>query len=631
MRIEQYFLMIDLCSLGKEKLARQNELKARGTLLMALPMNIDLSSTLTRLMRTLMELAQKDLIRSMIDSYLDLENKPDLETLSINDLYNNIKIYEVEVMGSSSTTQNIQNVAFVSSNNTDNTNKAVNTAHGVSAASSTTNASNLPNVDILSDAVIYSFFTSQSNSIKLDNKDLKQIDPDDLEEMDLKWQMAMLTMRARRFLQKTRRNLGVKGTETIGFDKTKVECYNFHSRSYFARECRASKHQDNKNRETTTKTVPVHETTSNALVSQWYDSQGFESQVLENQVNDKYNTCEGYHAVPPPYTGNFMPPKPDLVFADEHVVNESINSLPGNPQQELHEKRVIDSGCSRHMTRNMSYLSEYKEIDGGHVAFGGDLKEEKSLCLTNCDKKNSVLFTDTECVVLSPNFKLLDESQVLLRVPRKNNMYSVDLRNVAPLGDDYSRFSWVFLLAIKDETSGILKAFISGTENLIDYKVKTIRCDNETKFKNKDMNQFSKIKGIRREFSIAKTPQQNGIAERKNKTLIEAARTMLADLKLLTTFWAEAVKTACYVQNRVLVIKPHNKTIYKLFLGKFDGNANDEFFVGYSTNSKAFSTVDLVTTAEVARKLEAQMKAEIKEEERIAREKDEANIDVIEQ
>ncbi|GKF79236.1 ribonuclease H-like domain-containing protein [Tanacetum coccineum] len=97
-----------------------------------------------------------------------------------------------------------------------------------------------------------------------------KIDPDDLEEMYLKWQMAMLTMRARRLLKKTARNLGVNGTDTIGFDKTKVECYNCHRRGYFARECRAPKNQDNRNRETIRRIVPVEETTSNALVSQFY-------------------------------------------------------------------------------------------------------------------------------------------------------------------------------------------------------------------------------------------------------------------------------------------------------------------------------------------------------------------------
>ncbi|GJV23170.1 putative ribonuclease H-like domain-containing protein [Tanacetum coccineum] len=135
-------------------------------------------------------------------------------------------------------------------------------------------------------------------------------------------------------------------------------------------------------------------------------------------------------------------------------------------------------------------------------------------------------------------------------------------------GDDYSRFSWVFFLATKDETSGILKSFITGVENLIDQKVKIIRCDNGTEFKNKEMNQFCERKCIKREFSVVRTPQQNGVAERKNKTLIEAARTIQADSKLLTTFWAEVVNIACYVQNRVLVTKPHNKTPYELFLGR---------------------------------------------------------------
>ncbi|GJS80244.1 putative ribonuclease H-like domain-containing protein [Tanacetum coccineum] len=179
--------------------------------------------------------------------------------------------------------------------------------------------------------------------------------------------------------------------------------------------------------------------------------------------------------------------------------------------------------------------------------------------------------------------------------------------------EDFSRFSWVFFLATKDETSKILKTFITGIENLIDLRVKVIRCDNGTEFNNRVMNQFCEMKGIKMEFSVAKTPQQNEVAERKNRTLIEAARTMLADSKLPTTFWAEAVNTVCYVQNRVLVIKPHNKNPYELFLGrkpalsfmkpfgcpviilntidhlgKFDGKADEGFFVGYSTNSKAF-------------------------------------------
>ncbi|GJR00140.1 ribonuclease H-like domain-containing protein [Tanacetum coccineum] len=279
-----------------------------------------------------------------------------------------------------------------------------------------------------------------------------------------------------------------------------------------------------------------------------------------------------------------------------------------NPQMDLQDKGVIDSGCSRHMTRNISYLTNYEEIDRGYVAFGGNPKRRKNH---------------------RERYEIRNSSNLnygILQVPRKNNMYSVDLNNIVPKGgltclfakasSDESRL-WHRRLATKDETSGILKSFITGIENLSNHKVKIIRCDNGTEFKNKEMNQFCKIKGNLRQFSVARTPQQNRVAERRNRTLIEAARTMLADTKLPTTFWAEAVNTACYVQNRVLVIKPHKKTPYELFhgrtptlsfmrpfgcpvtilntidhIGKFDGKADEGFFVGYSLNSKAFKVVD---------------------------------------
>ncbi|GJZ32771.1 putative ribonuclease H-like domain-containing protein [Tanacetum coccineum] len=117
--------------------------------------------------------------------------------------------------------------------------------------------------------------------------------------------------------------------------------------------------------------------------------------------------------------------------------------------------------------------------------------------------------------------------------------------------DDYSRFSWVFFLSKKDKTSGILKNFITSIENQLNHKVKTIIYDNRTEFKNYEMNQLCGIKGIKREFSNVRTPQQNGVAKRKNRTLKETARTMLADSLLPIPFWAEAVNIACYVQNMV--------------------------------------------------------------------------------
>ncbi|GKA53142.1 ribonuclease H-like domain-containing protein [Tanacetum coccineum] len=164
-------------------------------------------------------------------------NKSDLDTLSMDDLYNNLKVYEAEIKGQSSSSSNSQNVAFVSSENTSSTNEAVNTAHEVSTASSQGQASS----STYADDVMFSFFANQSNSPQLDNEDLEQIDTDDLEEMDLKWQVAMLTMR--------------------------VECYNYHKRGHFARECRAPRNQGNRNGDAPRRIVPV-ETPTNALVVQ---------------------------------------------------------------------------------------------------------------------------------------------------------------------------------------------------------------------------------------------------------------------------------------------------------------------------------------------------------------------------
>ncbi|GJW24269.1 putative ribonuclease H-like domain-containing protein [Tanacetum coccineum] len=1040
------------------------------------------------------------LLRSLLSEWkthaLIWRNNAEIETISLDDLYNNLKFYEPEITGSSSTSQNTQNVAFVSNstNNTNSTNKADDTAHGVITTYSTThtqgNGVNSICIDNLCDAVICAFLASQPNSPQLSQEDLEQLHPDDLEEMDLQWEMAMLTIRARRFIKRTGKKLDING-QRVGFDKSKVECFNCHKHGHFSREGRFPRNREFKGRENNTRIITVETPSQNALIAQdgiggydWsyqaeeeqptnhalmaftssgsssssdsevdscsktcvkayaslkeqYDNlssdykksqfnlvsykAGLESvearlahykknetvfeesinvlklevrlrdnalneykmnlekaekdrdqlkqtlekfqnsskslnNILESQVIDKSKTGlgydaataaspavesfvnltdksgsdKGYHSVPPPLTGNFIPRKPDLTFMDEivesenldvttivtpcnvklvenkgvsntvesnvvrmnntsapiiedwnsddeseidytirpsmeriksvktvgekdapkqnprgkqrnwnnlmsqrlgsdfkmtnkacyvcgsfehlhyvsgklstastavntvrtvntantkainivrpvntaaskqtmnhprpitnafkrgylqsprpfnihfvnknSIINTNVNTASvkhttardravvsknkgkganavkalGNPQQkEYKEKGVIDSGCSRHMTGNKCYLDEYEDYDGGFVSFGdgkGRISRKSKIKTRSLDfddvffceelkynlfsvsqiydKKNNVLFTDTECLVLSSNFKLLDESQVLLRVPRKDNIYSVDLKSVVPTGgltcliakatidesntwhrrlrhinfktmnkvvkgnlvkglpskifendhscvayqkgkqhkasyktklvnsinkplhmlhmdlfgptnvkslmkksyclvvtDDFSRFSWVFFFATKDETSGILKTFITEIENQLDHKVKVIRSDNGTEFKN---------------------------TERKNKTLIEATRTMLVDSKLPTTFWAEAVNTACYVLNRVLVINSHNKIPYELIrgrpplidfmkpfgcpvtilnardhLGKFDGKADEGYFIGYYVVSKA--------------------------------------------
>nr|GEW97215.1 hypothetical protein [Tanacetum cinerariifolium]GEX55653.1 hypothetical protein [Tanacetum cinerariifolium] len=135
---------------------------------------------------------------------------------------------------------------FVSSNNTNNTNRAVNTTDGATIASTQATAVNFSNIDNLSGAVICAFLASQPSSPQLVNEDLEQIYPNNLKEMDLKWQMTMLTMRARRFLKKTSKKQTINGNETIGFNKSNVECYNYHKKGHFARKCKALRYQDTK-------------------------------------------------------------------------------------------------------------------------------------------------------------------------------------------------------------------------------------------------------------------------------------------------------------------------------------------------------------------------------------------------
>nr|GEY74488.1 putative ribonuclease H-like domain-containing protein [Tanacetum cinerariifolium]GEZ05584.1 putative ribonuclease H-like domain-containing protein [Tanacetum cinerariifolium]GEZ05599.1 putative ribonuclease H-like domain-containing protein [Tanacetum cinerariifolium] len=155
------------------------------------------------------------------------------------------------------------------------------------------------------------------------------------------------------------------------------------------------------------------------------------------------------------------------------------------------------------MTGNISYLTDFKEFDGGYVAFGGGAKGGK--------------------ITGKRTIRTADESHVLLKVLRKNNMYSVDMKNIFPKND---LTCLVFFFATKDETRRILKSFITKIESLEDKKVKIIRRDNGTEFKNRFMNEFCEAKGTKREYSVARTPQQNRIAERRNRTLIEAARTI---------------------------------------------------------------------------------------------------------
>ncbi|GKA83430.1 ribonuclease H-like domain-containing protein [Tanacetum coccineum] len=694
-------------------LQRQKERKAKSTLLLAIPDEYQLRFHGIKDSKTLWATIKSG-FGGNVESKKMQKNvlKQQFENFSVSDTEGLDKAYD-------RSSPNSQNVAFLSARDTNSINE-VNTINGVSTVAGHSSQGQATSSSYTND-LMFSFFADQSSGPQLNDEDLEQLDQDNLEEMDIKWQVAMLSMRVKCFYKKTGRKLIFNGKEPIGFDKAKVECFNCHRRGHFSRECKAPRNQWSRNRDTgyrsrdnTRRTIPVE--TSNALVVQdnalivqdglGYDwsyiaqdeptefalmaytsnSSGSDTEVSDDE-EDIFQSEDSQTTVKPSFKkieftkARNVTVKTDKQAVKPRMVTQSPKRMPkesvlrkgighkavrpiwnntqrinhqnkfvltavltrsgripvstakqyvntatqasagcGNPQQALKYKGMFDSGCSRHMTGNKALLTDYQDIDGGFVAFGGNTRGGKITGIgkirTNkidfedvffvkelkfnlfsvsqmCDKKNSILFTETECLVLSPDFKLIDESQVLLRVPRQNNMYSFDLKNVVPSGD----LTCLFAKAIIDESKLWHRRL--GHVNF------------------KTMNKL--VKG-NLEYSVARTPQQNGVAERKNKALIEAAKTMLTDSLLPTVFWAEAVNTACYVLNRVLVTKPHNNTPYELIigrapsisfmrhfgcpvtilntldpLGKFDGKAEEGFLVGYSVNSKAFRVFNTKT------------------------------------
>nr|GEX62138.1 putative ribonuclease H-like domain-containing protein [Tanacetum cinerariifolium] len=707
---------------AEQKLARKNELKARCSHSESLDQIHDrLQKLVSQLEIHGVSLSQEDVnlkfLRSLLSEWKThtfiWRNKADLEEQSLDDLFNSLEIYEAEVKHSSSTGTPTQNLAFVSSSNTDSSTESVSAAASVSAVCAKMPMSSLPNVDSLSNA------------------------------------MAMLTMRARRFLQKTCQNLRANGPTSMvliclkwsvitatGKDifqgNVESDCESWPPSSLYDRFQPSGGYHALSPTKSAQDLSPTNRPTT-PIIEDWVSDSEDESETKAPQpaslksnssgkirnrkacfvcksVDHLIKDCD-YHAkkmaqptprnyahrvltqskpisitsvrsvsadVPkikvtrprlshPIVTKSKSPIRRHIICRPSPKTNNSpprvttVQASVGNPQYALKDKGVIDSGCSRHMKENMSYLSDFEELNGGYVAFGGNPKggkisgkgkiktckldfdnvyfvKELKFNIFNvsqmCDKKDSVLFTDIECLVLSPDFKLPDKSQVLLRVPRENNMYNVNLKNIVPsrdltclfakatidesnlwhrrpahinfktinklvkgnlvrglpiiffendntcvackkgkqhkascktkpvssvdqplyrlhmdlfgptfvkslnkksyclaVIDDYSRFTWVFFLATKDETSPILKTFITVLENQLSLKVKVIRSDNGTGFKNNDLNQFCGIKGIKREFSVPRTPQQNGIAERKNRTFIKAVTPGILDFK----------------------------------------------------------------------------------------------------
>nr|GEZ05427.1 ribonuclease H-like domain-containing protein [Tanacetum cinerariifolium] len=345
----------------------------------------------------------------------------------MDDLYNNLKIYETKVKGSSSSSQNSQNVAFVSSNSSGNTIQA----HGYNSA----------NIDSLSNFVIYSFFANQSNSPQLDNEDLQQIDDDDLEEMDLNsptYTRNFMPPRPDLILVDVDEYVvseSVTSVPTVATNEAKTS----EPKPKFRKHCFAKVEFVKANEQVKTlresfKQEEHHRQAKN--LRKYSQSLRVVSINTARQISTAYPRLTVNSARPVSNVSNRGHSHDRRPF-NKFIANKDNNfKKKGNPEFELQEKGFIDSGCSRHITGSMSYLFKYEEIDGGYVAFEEDPKRGK---ITSKGKINT---------------------------------------------------------------------------------------------------------GIKREFSVARNLQQNGFAERKKRTLIEAARIMLADSLLPTTYWAEAVSTA---------------------------------------------------------------------------------------
>ncbi|GKD01270.1 ribonuclease H-like domain-containing protein, partial [Tanacetum coccineum] len=476
-----------------KKAQRRAELKERSTLLMALPNEHQLKFNSYKDAKTLMQAIEnrfggntatkktlKNLLKQQYENFdasisevieqtyerlqklISQLEMHEIETLSLDDLFNNLKAYELEVKRTYSSTTNSHNVAFLSSSSTNSATRAVNTAQGVNTTSTQGVADSSTSVENLSDAVIYSFFAS--------------------------W---------------------------------------------------APRNQDSRNMEPTRRIVPVEETTSNALVSQC-DGFGYDwsDQAEEECVKDLKEQNEQLVKDLRTTKVSAVSYKTGLEFVEARLVKSEVRV----GYKEKDEVQLTIPKNLKNSSKNLTpYLLETNEPVTSRKENGAPIIED---WVSDSDEENvpkiKIVERSNKPSFAKINFVKYTEQGTRVNTARPKAVISAVKGNKENV---VKASAWQSRQDLKDKRS---------IENLIDLRVKVIRYDNGTEFKNRVINQFFEMKGIKREFSVARTPQQNRVAERKNRTLIEAARTMLADSKLATTFWAEAVNTACYVQKHVI-------------------------------------------------------------------------------
>nr|GEV28261.1 retrovirus-related Pol polyprotein from transposon TNT 1-94 [Tanacetum cinerariifolium] len=589
-----------------QKLARKKELKAKNTLLLAIfdehllkfhsikdakslweaskIRSEGLDKTYDRFQKLISQLelngeviSQKDanmkLLRSLPPAWnnivLIMRNKPDIETLSMDDFYNNLKVYEAEIKGRSSSGSNSHNVAFLSSENTSNINETVNATHDIPTDGSK---------EQLLHQAIPMILTLMI-----------------LEEMHLKSQVAMITMRVKKFMKRTGRNLNFNCKEPVGFDKTKVECYNCHRRGHFARKCRTPRNQGNMSTDNKRRIVPV-ETPANDLVTQQIH------QILRAnlEILGYQYGLESLEERIRVYQKNETVFKESIAFLkyDVQVRDISSKDLKNQLEETMKEKDDLKEKLTKfeESSKNLTKLvnSQMSANDKTGLGYDNQLSENKM-------PKYEIFETASDS-----NVKL-DDSVFKFKISESRTSVheneSIPSKSSEEIREEPKTVRNFVPTTVATKSGQMLvnaaKQNSEASANTARPKVNTAAIKPKCE--------------IKREFSVARTPQQNGVGERKNRTLIEAARTMLADSLLPTTFWVEPVNTTCYVQNRVLVTKPYNKTPYELLigrspnlefmkpfgclvtilntldhLGKLDGKADEGFLVGYSVNSKEF-------------------------------------------
>ncbi|GKB85488.1 retrovirus-related pol polyprotein from transposon TNT 1-94 [Tanacetum coccineum] len=523
---------------AEEIVARERERKARTTLLMALPED--------HFAKFYKMTDAKEMWEGLHKGYNRFQSL--LSQLEIHGVGSKLTI------ASSSSTQN---VAFVSEN-TSSTND-VSTAYSVSNPSGQNSQ--------CEQTSSYSLLANQSSCPQLDHEDLEQLDEYDLEEMDLKWR------------------------EPVGFDKTKVECYNCHKTCHFARECRTKGNQDSRRRDA------------------WNSGNKDGRRSGKQEDSKALVTIDGEGV---DWTSHSE--------EEEDYALMACNSSGLNRNSSQREKRAIWNNVQRVNKQNQFVPTPVLTRTGKIPVNTARTSGTKNVSTARHSFNRQVVLTSAAMKVNTVK-PIVNRVRPTTIFHKTYSLFSRPFNKTTALRTNFSKqkvnTAKLFRIKIVDRD---VPRHMTGNKAILPAEYQDFNGGLSLQFKNKDFIEFCGSKGIKREYSNARTPQQNGVAERKNRTLIEAARTMLADSFLPNTFWAEAVSTACYVLNRVLVTKPHNKTPYELVtgkipiisyirpfgchvtilntidhLGKFDGKSDEGFLVGYSLQSKAFRVYNLET------------------------------------